>query len=79
MCTSIKSMFTFVGKAFVGEYLNPGYDCSDILNREEDVQDGYYWIDFGGSNKRKVNVGSSEDDGVIFVMILIICGSDQAE
>ncbi|XP_046843366.1 uncharacterized protein LOC124437432 isoform X2 [Xenia sp. Carnegie-2017] len=51
------------GKAFVGEYLNPGYDCADILNREEDVQDGYYWIDFGGSNKRKVWCDMKTDGG----------------
>ncbi|XP_046843367.1 uncharacterized protein LOC124437433 [Xenia sp. Carnegie-2017] len=51
------------GKAFVGEYLNPGYDCSDILNRKEDVQDGYYWIDFGGSNKRKVWCDMKTDGG----------------
>ncbi|XP_046848421.1 uncharacterized protein LOC124441980 isoform X2 [Xenia sp. Carnegie-2017] len=51
------------GKSFVGEYLSPGYDCSDILNREENVQDGYYWINLGGSNKRKVWCDMKTDGG----------------
>ena len=29
-----------------GEYFNPGYDCLDILNKNEKAKDGYYWVDF---------------------------------
>ncbi|CAB4034088.1 Hypothetical predicted protein, partial [Paramuricea clavata] len=44
----------FKGDAYLGEFLYPGYDCSDILDHELDAQDGFYWITLGGATKRKV-------------------------
>ncbi len=37
-----------------GEYFNPGYDCLDILTRNEKAKDGYYWVDFHQSIPHKV-------------------------
>ena len=41
-------------KNTVGEFFNPGYDCADILNKRQDSQDGFYWINLQGKNLRKV-------------------------
>ncbi len=45
-----------LGDAYVGEFLHPGYDCSDILDKEFDADDGFYWINLGVSTKRKVSL-----------------------
>jgi hypothetical protein len=44
-----------LGDVYLGEFLYPGYDCSDILDHELDAQDGFYWITLGGATKRKVS------------------------
>ena len=43
------------GDSYLGEFLNPGYDCTDILNHEQDAQDGFYWVTFASAVKRKVS------------------------
>ena len=45
----------YLGDAYLGEFLNPGFNCSDILDHELDAQDGFYWITLGGPTKRKVS------------------------
>ena len=45
----------YLGEVYLGEFLNPGYDCTDILNHEEDATDGFYWITLGADTKRKVS------------------------
>ena len=40
----------------VGEFFNPGLNCSDILDKLEDAKDGFYWITLKGSNPIKVGV-----------------------
>jgi hypothetical protein len=45
-----------LGEAYVGEFLYPGKDCSDILNKELDADDGFYWITLGVNTKRKVSI-----------------------
>ena len=47
---------TYLGEVYLGEFLNPGYDCTDILNHEEDAADGFYWITLGNDTKRKVSI-----------------------
>ena len=47
-------LFAILGEAYVGEFLYPGDDCSDILNREQDADDGFYWITLKTATKRKV-------------------------
>ena len=51
------------GEAHIGEFLHPGYDCSDILNKERDASDGFYWITLGVSTKRKVWCDMTTDGG----------------
>ncbi len=41
-------------KSTVGEFFNPGVSCSDILNKNEDSKDGFYWISLAGSDPTKV-------------------------
>ena len=48
------------GEAYVGEFLYPGNDCSDILNREQDADDGFYWITLKTATKRKVCTTKSQ-------------------
>jgi hypothetical protein len=38
----------------VGEFFNPGHDCSDILNNCQDAKDGFFWITAGLPNPKKV-------------------------
>ena len=47
--------FQYLGDAHLGEFLNPGYNCTDILNHVEDATDGFYWITLGTDTKRKVS------------------------
>ena len=34
----------FIGSNPTGEFFNPAYDCSDVLNKISDAKDGLYWI-----------------------------------
>ena len=42
----------------VGEFFNPGLNCSDILDKRDDAKDGFYWITLKGPNPVKVAVSS---------------------
>ena len=47
----------FLGtKKTVGEFFNPGLNCSDILDKLDDAKDGFYWITLKRSNPVKVSV-----------------------
>ena len=55
MTNYIKKIFLrYLGDVHLGEFLNPGYNCTDILNYE-DATDGFYWITLGTDTKRKVS------------------------
>jgi hypothetical protein len=43
-------------KNTVGEFFNPGYDCSNILDNIPDATDGFYWINIRRQIPRKVRV-----------------------
>ena len=43
-------------KKTVGEFFNPGLNCSDILDKLDDAKDGFYWITLKRSNPVKVSV-----------------------
>ena len=49
----LKSFFPGTKKT-VGEYFNPGLNCSDILDKLDDAKDGFYWITLKRSNPVKV-------------------------
>ena len=55
------SSLVYLGNFYTGEYLSPGYDCSDIMNHEQDAPDGFYWINLGTNTKRKVSSHNSVD------------------
>ena len=47
----------FLGtKKTVGEFFNPGLNCSDIMDKLDDAKDGFYWITLKRSNPVKVSV-----------------------
>ena len=50
-----KIFLRYLGDVHLGEFLNPGYNCTDILNHEKDATDGFYWITLGTGTKRKVS------------------------
>ena len=33
-----------LGSSTLGEYFDPAYDCSDVVDRVPDAADGFYWI-----------------------------------
>lgn len=45
----------YLGDVHLGEFLSPGYNCTDILNHEEDATDGFYWITLGVGKRRRVS------------------------
>ena len=50
----------YIGTSPPGEFFNPGYDCSDILNRDPKAKDGVYWITLGKkSSPKKVFINSN--------------------
>ena len=52
---NVKSSFCFTGmKNTFGEFFNPGYDCSNVLNKRPDAKDGFFWLTLGSSNPKLV-------------------------
>ena len=41
-------------KKTVGEFFNPGLNCSDILDQRDDAKDGFYWVTLNPLNPVKV-------------------------
>ena len=56
-----QSIFSiFLGsKNTVGEFFNPGLNCSNILDKHEDAKDGFYWITLKRSSPVKVGLRHS--------------------
>ncbi|CAB4020784.1 Hypothetical predicted protein, partial [Paramuricea clavata] len=50
-------------KNTVGEFFDPGLNCSDILNKLEDAKDGFYWITLERLNPIKVFCDMTTDGG----------------
>jgi hypothetical protein len=46
----------FEGSFTLGEFISPGYDCSEILNKHAHAKDGFYWIHLGQKTPQKVIV-----------------------
>ncbi|XP_028413259.1 uncharacterized protein LOC114536107 [Dendronephthya gigantea] len=46
-----------------GEYFNPGYDCTDILNRNFEARDGFYWIDLNRAKPKRIYCDMTTDGG----------------
>ena len=41
------------GSSTVGEFINPAYDCSDVINQLQHASDGFYWITLGSLKSAK--------------------------
>ncbi|XP_028391636.1 uncharacterized protein LOC114516378 [Dendronephthya gigantea] len=49
----VYAWMTTDGSSPSGEYFNPGYDCTDILKKNWEPRDGFYYINFNrGAPKR---------------------------
>jgi hypothetical protein len=48
--------YFFTGKTPIGELFSPAYDCSKILDHNQEAKDGMYWIDLGGTYPKQVNL-----------------------
>ncbi|XP_028391389.1 uncharacterized protein LOC114516186 [Dendronephthya gigantea] len=46
-----------------GEYFNPGYDCTDILNKNFESRDGFYWINLNRGAPKRVYCDMTTDGG----------------
>ena len=55
-----------LGHSYLGEFLSPGYDCSDIMNHEPDASEGLFWITLGNDTKRKVSTCKLSDVNVTY-------------
>ena len=42
--TTIVFFNGFKGRPTVGEYFDPAYDCSDVVDRLPDAAHGFYWM-----------------------------------
>ena len=38
-----------------GEFICPGYDCSNVLNQNKNAKDGFYWIHLNDTTPKKVS------------------------
>ncbi|XP_028399998.1 uncharacterized protein LOC114523319 [Dendronephthya gigantea] len=66
ICTEQNGVFgwkTTDGSNPFGEYFNPGYDCTDILNKNFEARDGFYWIHLNQSVPRRVYCDMTTDGG----------------
>ena len=46
--------FFCAGSNSRGEFFNPAYDCSDILDNAKLAKDGFYWVKFHEMVPKKV-------------------------
>ncbi|XP_028413273.1 uncharacterized protein LOC114536122 [Dendronephthya gigantea] len=51
------------GSSPSGEYFNPGYDCTDILNKNFESRDGFYWINLNKGAPKRVYCDMNTDGG----------------
>ncbi|XP_028391546.1 uncharacterized protein LOC114516311 [Dendronephthya gigantea] len=51
------------GSSPSGEYFNPGYDCTDILNKNFESRDGFYWINLNRGAPKRVYCDMTTDGG----------------
>ncbi|XP_028391545.1 uncharacterized protein LOC114516310 [Dendronephthya gigantea] len=51
------------GSSPSGEYFNPGYDCTDILNKNFESRDGFYWINLNRGAPMRVYCDMTTDGG----------------
>ena len=43
-----------LGRSSSGEFFNPAYDCSEILDKNPKARDGFYWVNFNEATSKKV-------------------------
>ena len=48
--------FIFKGSDSTGEFFNPAYDCLEVLNKNSEAKDGFYWIKLSGNEPKKVQL-----------------------
>ncbi|XP_046839690.1 uncharacterized protein LOC124433873 isoform X3 [Xenia sp. Carnegie-2017] len=66
MCSKVNGIFgwrTIDGSSSPGEFFNPVYDCSTILDKDPKAKDGFYWITLGEKKSKKVHCDMTTDGG----------------
>ena len=66
------TFLNILGSSSPGEIFNPGYDCSDILDKDTKAKDGFYWIQFNGYTPKKVNKYSYNEMTIVKNSLTII-------
>ncbi|XP_046839746.1 uncharacterized protein LOC124433918 isoform X3 [Xenia sp. Carnegie-2017] len=66
MCSKVNGIFgwrTIDGSSSPGEFFDPVYDCSTILDKDPKAKDGFYWITLGEKKPKKVYCDMMTDGG----------------
>ncbi|XP_028416631.1 uncharacterized protein LOC114540704 [Dendronephthya gigantea] len=66
ICSQVKGVFKWKstdGSMTLGEFINPSYDCADILNKRFNAKDGFYWIHLNEATPKKVWCDMTTDGG----------------
>ncbi|XP_046839735.1 uncharacterized protein LOC124433918 isoform X2 [Xenia sp. Carnegie-2017] len=66
MCSKVNGIFgwrTIDGSSSPGEFFDPVYDCSTILDKDPKAKDGFYWITLGEKKPKKVYCDMTTDGG----------------
>ncbi|XP_046843331.1 uncharacterized protein LOC124437395 isoform X1 [Xenia sp. Carnegie-2017] len=66
ICSNVNGVFswrTVDGSSSPGEFFNPVYDCSTILNKDPRAEDGFYWITLGEKKPKRVYCDMTTDGG----------------
>ncbi|CAB4025356.1 Hypothetical predicted protein, partial [Paramuricea clavata] len=51
------------GSNTLGEFINPAYDCSHVINQDPQAKDGFYWINLKVLDAKKIWCDMTTDDG----------------
>ena len=62
---------SFPGSTPIGEYFNPAFDCSDIIDKEKDPESGLYWVNLETAKRRQVRDIDNETTSETFLLISV--------
>ncbi|XP_046839650.1 uncharacterized protein LOC124433845 isoform X4 [Xenia sp. Carnegie-2017] len=66
ICLKVNGIFgwrTIDGSSSPGEFFNPVYDCSTILDKDPKAKDGFYWITLGEKKPKRIYCDMTTDGG----------------
>ncbi|XP_046839722.1 uncharacterized protein LOC124433904 isoform X2 [Xenia sp. Carnegie-2017] len=66
ICSKVNGIFgwrTVDGSSSPGEFFNPVYDCSTILDKDPKAKDGFYWITLGEKKPKRIYCDMTTDGG----------------